>query len=145
MEFRKEGQHIIIKLSQGEFVMETVKSFCEDQNITAASFTMIGACKDLTLAFYDLQEQEYESQDFPDFYEVASFIGNIAVKHDDSSTLVHAHGVFADDSLKTIGGHVVEATVAAAAEVFMTTYEQPIYKAYDEATGLHLMTLDEQE
>lgn len=141
MQFRKQNNSFIIKLDKEEQLMKTLIPFCEEQKITAAHFTMIGAARDLELAYYDLKNQKYITKIFPNAYEVLSIIGNVSQKQEDHTTIIHAHGVFSDLQMQTIGGHVIEITINAAAEIFMQTFDQPLIKKPDPVTGLHLLDI----
>lgn len=144
MEYRQEIDTYIIKLRRGEELISRLRDFCQEQEIYAGVFSLIGACDDITLAFYDLPRQEYLTKQFPAPHEAVSLTGNIAIVKNSSppEILVHAHGVFSNAAMQTVGGHVVKAHINAAAEIFLRTFPDPLIKEHDPETGLKLLNLN---
>lgn len=140
MQYTNLGTHYVIRLVPGENVGESILLFCEKEKIPSAYFTMIGACKDVELAHYNINKKEYKTKVFSHPTEVASLTGNIALH--EGKHIVHMHGVFSDETMTTYGGHIMKAVIYAAGEIFLTPFVKTIEKHIDNETGLKLMQLD---
>src|SRR5262245_117815 len=74
-----DGQRTFaIVLDSGDEVIETLQSFAEQQRITAAQFTAIGALSDVVLMYFDWQKKDYIRIPVNEQVEVASMIGDVA-------------------------------------------------------------------
>lgn len=138
MEIIKKQQNIyIISVKRDSDFLETLTSFCKTENIFAAYLTAIGASKELTLAWYNLETKSYEDHEFNEDMEIASLIGNVSLVK--GTQFIHAHGVFGKQNLSTVGGHVRKLVISAACEVRLEVFEGKIERKPDEFTGLNLM------
>lgn len=98
---------------------------------------MIGACKKVTLSYYNLETKQYEDIECDEFLEVLPVIGNVSTLN--HKTILHIHGSFSDSNFKVIGGHVKELVVSATLEVRVEIFEGEILRKPDDFTGLNLM------
>jgi uncharacterized protein len=128
---------LLLRFDTGENVLEGISDFCESENVLAASFTAIGAAGATTLSYYDLKNKKYIDREFTDDLEIVSVTGNVGRMH--KKPIIHAHGVFADRSLKTYGGHIKKIVVSATCEVTLTVLEGEIVREFDAKTGLNLI------
>jgi uncharacterized protein len=128
----------IVRAVIGEDVMEVVKTFCKEQSIESAWFSAIGAAKESTLAKYNIHAKEYESKEFTQELEIDHVIGNVTLK--DGELFVHAHGSLSDNQMNMVGGHIQKLVVGVTCEIFLEKLEGTISRAFDEETGLHLMS-----
>lgn len=131
--------HVLLML-EGEKLIESITGFCREKNITAATFTAIGAVKEAELGFYDLAAKEYRWKKAEAELELDNATGNVAMH--DGKPFVHAHATVSDNEMHAFGGHLKEATVGASCEVFLTPLHGRIERKYDEKTGLKLMRLE---
>ena len=127
----------ILSCSRGEEITSELKKFAEINKITAASFSVIGAVKEVELAWYDVDVKEYSTMVFSEKLEIVSMSGNIGVMNGD--IIVHSHGVFSDKEMQTVGGHINKVVVAAACEITLQKLEGTIKREYSEEIGLNLM------
>ena len=133
------GTHVLVLL-EGEKLIESITDFCSSKKIAAATFTAIGALKEVELGFYDLAAREYHWKKIEAELELDSATGNVAIL--DGKPIVHAHATASDSGMQAFGGHLREATVGASCEVFLTPLQGKIERKPDEKTGLKLMQLD---
>lgn len=134
---------VIARAEHGRDLIQFVRGLAEKQNIEAGTFTAIGALKKATLGFYDQDLHEYQELDIDGPREMASCIGNISLK--DGKPFVHAHAVLADDTGRTVGGHLVEGTVFAS-EVHLRVLNGPrVEREHDERTDLSLWKFGEND
>lgn len=142
MRIRDVESGFMIKLSRGEKVIASLVSFCESRAIRGGEFAAVGAVKNATLGYYSLAKREYFFKTFPEDMEVASMMGNIAMV--EGKPFPHAHAVLSrmDESLSCVGAHLKEAEVAVTLEIYLTPFPVPLSRAYDEETGLKLLSLE---
>ena len=115
------GTHVLVLL-EGERLINSITDFCSSKKIAAATFTAIGALKEVELGFYDLAAKEYRWKKAEAELELDSATGNVAIL--DGKLIVHAHAV------------------GASCEVFLTPLQGKIERKHDEETGLKLMQID---
>lgn len=127
----------ILRFDTDEDVVKEIGKFCSEESIDAASFSAIGAAKQVALSYYNLQTKTYQDKTMSEDLEITGVLGNIVTM--DGKVVVHAHGTFGKDTYEIIGGHVKELIVSATCEVILTKLEGFIEREYDEVTGLNLM------
>ncbi len=133
----QSNNNILLRFDTGEDVVAVLSVYCKENTITAASFSALGASKDTTLAYYNLDTKQYEDHTFTEDLEILNLSGNIAVM--DNKHIIHCHGVFGRKDCSTIGGHIKKLIVSATCEMFITRMEGKHERAYDEQTGLNLL------
>ena len=120
-----------------EFISE-LTSFAEDNDLSAANLTALGAFSDATLGYFDLETKEYEKIPVEEQVEVLSLVGTIAPKDGDESQ-VHVHAVVGCSDATTRGGHLLEGHVWPTLEVVLVESPDHLKKRTDEETGLALI------
>lgn len=133
----KSQSNFILRLDSGEELRNEVEKFCAEQSIGAAWVHALGSTKEVELAFYNLQKKEYETKTFSEDLEIATVVGNIALK--DNKPFLHVHGTFSNSKMNVIGGHINRCVVSATCEVAVWTTEGKVGRKYDELTGLQLL------
>ena len=128
----------VLSGKRGEELMEGIKKFCKEHHIEVAFFHAIGAASEVELAWYDLGAKQYVTTLLQQDLEVVSLTGNISKLGNE--LVVHSHGVFSNKAMETKGGHVNKVVISGACEVVLTRMEGKIDRAFDEDTGLNLMT-----
>lgn len=129
----------VVKIEKGEDVIEVIKSFAKDKD-KSFTFSIIGACSYVELAYYDLEKRAYFTKVFEEKnIEIVSVTGNVAWF--ESEPAVHMHGVFSNERYETFGGHINKLVVSATGETIIDYLPEKIKKAYDEGTGLKLMCM----
>lgn len=123
----------------GDEVQEGLMHFARQHRITAASFTAIGAFREATLAFFDVEEKAYEEIPVEEQMEVLTLTGNIG-RHE-GEPKVHAHVIVGLRDGSTRGGHLLEATVRPTLEVVVTEAPGHLRRTEDDETGLPLIDL----
>jgi predicted DNA-binding protein with PD1-like motif len=137
MKFSKTEKGYIIRLLKGEKIIERLTSFCNQNSIESGVFQGIGAVMSAELGFYHLDKKEYEFKKIENLMEIVSMTGNVALV--EGQPFLHIHTVLSDENLQTIGGHLKEAQVGATCELFLTKFETPVERVFDEETGLKLL------
>lgn len=134
----KQENVYFIRFDAGEEFIQGIKDACQQNGITAGSFTAIGAGNNLTLSFYNLQTKQYQDKTFAEDLEIAGIIGNVGLLNGELA--VHAHGSFGKENFETISGHVKSLTITGTCEITLTKLpDNSLVRAYDEKTGLNLI------
>ena len=132
----------LIRLVKGENVGDSILKFCNELDIKNAYLTAIGAIESPTVAYYDVRVKKFLEKNLSGDYELASFIGNIAIFK--NKPLLHAHVSLSDSEMKVFGGHFVSAKVAASVEIVLDIFETNHIKSRDEEVGLNLWNLPKE-
>jgi len=127
-------------LARGDEVMTALNDFARAEQVTAASFTAIGAVRAAEVGWFDFEKQKYKAMRHDDQLEVLSLLGDIGVGADGQPT-VHAHATLGRESGRAFGGHLITATVWPTLEVFVTTYPQALKKQRDPQDDVELFQL----
>jgi len=139
MQYKESDNTSVLRLEQGEEIVETITGFIQEKNIEAGSVSGIGAAENVTLLYFNMETKEYEEKNFPEEYEILSLTGNISLK--EGKPCPHLHIVLSTKDYKCIGGHLKSATVGATCEVFISTTQTRLTRSLDEKTGVHLLDL----
>jgi predicted DNA-binding protein with PD1-like motif len=124
----------------GDEVMEGLKAFASEQQLSAAQFAAIGAFSRAVVGFFDVSTREYKRIPVSEQVEVLSLVGDITLANGDEPQL-HAHAVLGDSDGTTRGGHLLEGHVRPTLEVILTESPKHLHRVRDPATGLLLIHL----
>lgn len=122
----------------GEDPMAGLKRFAEEQNLTGASFTAIGAFSEATLAYFDWEKKAYERIPVQEQVEVLALVGDIAIQGRNEKN-VHAHVVLGRRDGSARGGHLLAAKVRPTLEVIVTESPGYLKRVHDPRSGLSLI------
>jgi len=125
---------------RGDEAIAGLEAFVREQELTAASFTGIGAFSEAMLGYFDWQSKEYEEIPISEQVEVLSLIGDVAEK--DGEPAVHAHVVLGLRDGSARGGHLLRGIVRPTLEVVLHRSPAHLRKRHDAASGLALIDLD---
>jgi predicted DNA-binding protein with PD1-like motif len=127
-----------VVLRTGEEAIQQLNSFINEQKITAAQITAIGAFNDVTLLYFDWQKKDYIKIPVREQVEVASLIGDVAQAPSGEPAL-HIHLVVGRRDGTAMAGHLGEGHVRPTLEVIITELPTHLHKARDTETGLALI------
>jgi len=128
---------IALVFDEGEEVTAGLLRFAEEQNLTAARFTGIGALSHAVLGFFDLEKRDYQRIEIAEQVEVLSLIGNFALQG--AKKKIHAHIVLGKSDGTAHGGHLLEGHVRPTLEVLVVESPGWLQREVDEKTGLPLL------
>lgn len=120
-------------------LLSSLKVAAERLGIGAGVFTVIGALKKAVIHYYVQEKKQYHKILLETPLEIASGIGNIAIK--EGETIVHCHVVLADKEGRCFGGHLGEGSIVFAGEAYIRALDPKIIRKYDETTGLNLLSI----
>jgi uncharacterized protein len=133
----KPGRRFVGRLPHGKDLIQSVESFCKENSILMATFSLIGAVTSATIGAYDQKQQVYVTFKENSPLEIVICAGNVSIK--DGNPVVHAHILLGDEQGKTISGHLFSETLLFAGEIEIQELTgNPIERASDTTTGLML-------
>jgi len=136
----------LLVLDRDEELVSTVTAFLAERGIMGGTVTGIGALKNHTLGFFDIESQEYLKRTFEENMELGNLTGTIGSV--DGKTFLHAHATVCGPELIAFTGHLFKAEVAVTAELIVTDFETELPRVPDEDFGLNLFRVtppDESE
>jgi uncharacterized protein len=108
----------VLVLDDGEEAFEAISRFAQENQISGASLTAIGAFSSATLGFFDVETRSYKDIKVERQSEVLSAIGDMATGEDGSASL-HMHAVLGFEDGSTRGGHFIRGFVRPTLEVII--------------------------
>lgn len=133
---RETGRYIL-RFDRGEELVSCLAVFAAQEKIHGASFAAIGAAEKVVISFYSGRTKTYEDMLIKDELEISALSGTIGWKG--SESVIHAHGVFSDRTMKSFGGHVKKCVVSFTGEVSLFVFNKKVERKFDEKTGLNLL------
>ncbi len=80
MRFQEFGHRYVIRLEEGEPVMQTLIDFLEQQHIGFTNVSAAGAVNGVCLGYWDAAARQYHYREFREQLETVSFQGNGSLK-----------------------------------------------------------------
>lgn len=134
------GRTFALVFAKQDEVMSGVTAFAMRENITAGTFTAIGALRRAKFGWFDLAHQAYRDIPIDEQVELISLIGDVGLFN--GKPQVHAHGSVGLPDGRVRGGHLLEAIVFPTVEVFFTALPSTLIKNRDEETSLALFDIN---
>ena len=135
-----EEKTFALVFDAGEEVVAGLLQFANDQNLSGAHLTAIGAFERLTLGFFDLTKKDYKKIPIQEQVELMSLIGNIA-RDDTGDPKLHAHVVVGKSDGTAHGGHLLDAYVRPTLEVVIVEASRHLRRTTRGEFGLALLDL----
>ena len=126
-------------LESGEEVMEQIKAFAKELNLSASNFTAIGAFSEVIVGFFDFSKMDYKKIPIQQQVEVLVLTGGITLYGNEHK--IHAHVVLGKEDGSAHGGHLIKAIVHPTLEIILN--ESPVYleRKMDEKIGIPLIKI----
>ena len=134
--------HVLV-FEKGDEVVEQLRVFTQQEQLTAATFTAIGAFSDVTLGFFEGERKDYKRIPLGGQVELLTLAGDIALK--DGEPEVHAHVVVAKADGTAWGGHLLEGHVWPTLELVLVASPAELRRRVDEETCLPLIDIESRE
>ena len=130
----------ILVFETGDELSQGLRDFANQEQLSAASFTAVGALSSLRLGWFSWESKNYEpSVTLDEQVELLSLIGDVVLK--DGTPVVHAHAVIGKKDGTAHGGHLLEAHIRPTCEVILTESPIHLHKQIDPQSGLALIRL----
>jgi len=136
MEYKKFGNKYIVRIDRGEEIVETLKKFCEDNNIKLGTIIGIGATNKAKIGLFNVEEKKYYSKELKGDHEIAPLYGNISTMNNE--VYLHIHANLCNKENKAFGGHLNSAVVSATFEAVIEVIDGEVDRAFNEEVGLNL-------
>ncbi len=127
----KEESNLIVRLEDGEDLFQSLERL---NIVSGVILNGVGQLRELRLGFWLNKKKVYQEIEVEGPVELLSLQGNLSFKNDES--IIHCHAILGDEEGKTLGGHVIEATVNLTNEIFITKFEQIKMRRKEEPSGL---------
>lgn len=137
----RDARRFVVVLERGDEIVESLGRLAREHQVEGAFLSGIGAVRGVTIAWYDLDSQEYRDRRIEDQLEVVSLIGNLG-RTADGEPMAHVHAGLARADVSMIGGHLKEATVSPTLELWVEESGIPLSRRLDESCGLPLIRLN---
>ena len=131
----------ILVLDEGDEAFRSIAAFAEEQGVTAASITAIGAFRSAMIAFFDLETKDYTKIPVEVQSEVLSMLGDLALD-DKGKASAHLHVVLGLSDGSTRGGHFLEGYVRPTLEVMLRETPAELRRKHRPDLGIALIDLD---
>lgn len=129
----------MLAFDKGDEVVAELERFAEEEDVTAAHFTGLGAVSSARVAFFAREKKDYEIIPIDDQVEVLNLTGNVA-RHE-GEVAIHPHIVLGRRDGTSVGGHLMQATVWPTLEVTLVETPATLQRKVDEESGLPLLDL----
>lgn len=133
-----DDEKMVVRFDPGEEIFSGLVNFAKERGIDAAFISGVGSASEAELGYYDADKKEYQKMIFKEPMEVLSVTGNIGIL--DTQVVVHLHGSLGLSNYQMIGGHIHKLVVNRTVEIMIDTMGGEMKRAYDEETGLNLLT-----
>ncbi|HEV7263898.1 MAG TPA: PPC domain-containing DNA-binding protein [Falsiroseomonas sp.] len=136
------GQRLFaVVLDRGDEIRDCLGRFAEEQRLSAAQVTAIGAFERATVRFFDWETKEYQPIPVEEQVEVVSLNGDIALDPEGKPKL-HLHAVLGRRDGSLVGGDLGEARVRPTLEVMIAESPAHLRRVHDPVSGLALIRPD---
>jgi len=129
-----------VVLGKGDEVRECLDRFAEQERLSAAQLTAIGAFERATIRFFDWEKKAYQPIPIEEQVEVVSLNGDIALDQEGRPKL-HIHAVLGRRDGAAMGGDLEKGFVRPTLEVIVTESPAHLCRVHDPETGLALIRL----
>ncbi len=127
----------VLSLDNHAPIAAALASFCAEKGILAGSVNGLGAISEATFRFLDPATKQYVDKTFREQMEITNLTGNISQK--DGKPYLHLHVTAGRRDYTCVGGHLLEATINGACELYVEAFPGAVVGRYqDSETGLNL-------
>ena len=128
-----------IILESGEQVMEQIKAFAKEQNLSASHFTAIGAFSKIIVGFFNFSIRDYKKIHIKEQVEVLVLTGDITLYENEHK--IHEHVVLGKKNGTAHGGHLLKAKVHPTLEIILNESPEYLNRKMDENIGIALIKI----
>lgn len=138
--YRLVDDTYIIRLDKGQEIMSTLKQFCIDKKIQAATIQGIGAGENLNIGFFNTKTKQYEVKHIKDCVEITALMGNVTMK--DNEPFIHLHINTSDSFHYVSGGHLLSGDIALTGEIFLRPLNTKLKRIPAPEMGINIFEID---
>ena len=134
--FMRTGNKFIVSLDNHVSIMEALKALCKENDIKSGSISGIGAVNEATFRYLNPNTMAYVDKLYEEQMELTAIEGNISRK--DGQVYLHVHVTASRSDYSCVGGHLLDARISGACELFIEDYGLPVGRKADAETGINL-------
>ena len=117
MDYKEIGDTIILRADPGEDIVASIAQVCSECEVKLGTIMGIGACDDVEIGIYLVDEQRYDRVTLKEELELTSLLGNVSTMNREQ--YIHLHATFGNEKMEVKGGHLDRAIVSGTAEIFI--------------------------
>lgn len=131
-----DGKAGMVRLEPDTDMLAGLNDAAKDLGFDAGTVQVVGAVKNLVVAYFDQQTKEYlPFHRYDEGMEIMGGVGNISLK--DDAPFVHIHVTGADRQGNAVGGHLMDGSVVYMIEAYFRSFDGPApVRELDEEVGL---------
>lgn len=134
----------VLSIDNHACIAEALRAFSLEKGIMAGSIGGLGAVSEATFRFLDPATKKYVDKTFREQMEITNLTGNISEK--DGAPYLHIHITASRRDYSCIGGHLLDARISGACELFVEAFpEAGVGRYADPETGLNLLVFHLRE
>ncbi len=139
METQREGNTIVVKLSDGEDLFPSIEAAAQKHKTESGTVLWgIGMLQAVEIGFFG--PKGYEKTVFEDRHELLALHGSIAMRADPK---LHLHVALGRRDHAAIGGHLFRAKTAVVNEIQLARFDAIQFnRRFNEKTGMRELVLD---
>ena len=138
MEYRKCSQGYVLRLDPGEEIVSSLTRLVEQEGVTLATVSALGAANDVTIGIFNTREKQYHSQRCQGDYEISALVGNVTRK--DGEPYLHLHITIGSPVTGEVhAGHLTSAVISATLELFLQVWDGEVGRKFSDTVGLNLL------
>jgi len=131
---------IVGKIEPGEDLIDSIHSIVKLHDIKSGFINCIGALKQFTIGYYDIESKKYKTETFDENVELISCMGNVTYR--DGEPLIHIHISVGRSDYSVLGGHLGKPSVVSiTGEVSIFEIDQKLNREVDPKFNLSLLTI----
>jgi len=138
MEF-KPGRVFLLRVPEGEDLLEFVNGFAEEMGIKTAIVKGIGSLRSPVVGYYSEEIRNYKRIELLGTFEMLTLLGNISVK--DGKPFAHLHVTLGNATGNVFGGHLIKGEVFVAELYVQELIGEPLIR---KERGNNLSLWDEE-
>lgn len=132
---RKVESTYILSIKDKTSILDALTDFVKTQKIQAGQITGIGAVNEATLRFFNPETKKFVDKTFKEQMEVTNLTGNISEIA--GEPLLHLHITLGKSDYTALAGHLLDAKIRGAGEIYINTIDSKISKTKNEEVGLN--------
>ena len=150
MESQKFGNKIYLCLDKGDEVLKSILQTCQEQKISSATFSGIGACDKVVIGTYLPEEHDFLRHTKEGMLEMISLMGNVTQDANHTKLNIHAHGMFSylnseTNTIQYFGGDLKSAQIMYTGEIVIEPVEGgKISKQFNPKVGIDVWHFEKE-
>ncbi|MFW9949011.1 MAG: PPC domain-containing DNA-binding protein [Candidatus Thorarchaeota archaeon] len=132
---------LIAKGESGVDLIDSIMHLVEESKIKSGLINCIGALKEFTLGYFNLESLSYDFKTFKENVELISCIGNISYR--EGKPVIHIHVSLGRSDYSVIGGHLAQPSIiSVTAEVYIFETNVKVERVNDPIFNLSLLKIE---